>query len=67
MPPTDHVLMTLGVQASAHREQARLIEANVRDAGVLIANHDDTAHLYDLLREAVTDGLLTELEARYAA
>lgn len=67
MSPTDHVLMTLGVQASAQREIAKHVTAKAPEADALIAGHHDTAHLYDLLNRAVRDGILSQLEARYGA
>jgi DNA-binding NarL/FixJ family response regulator len=66
MSPTDHVLMTLGVQASAQREIAKHVTAKAPEADALIAGHHDTAHLCDLLREAVAAGLLDDLEAAHA-
>lgn len=65
MPPTDHVLMVLGVQASAQRQLAGLVGDKAPEAQALKQLHADTAHLYDLLSRGVADGLLTELEARY--
>ncbi|MFL6113955.1 MAG: hypothetical protein ACJ786_21740 [Catenulispora sp.] len=67
MSPTDHVLMTLGVQGSAQCEIAKTVSAKAPGADALIAGHLRTARLYELLHRAVSDDLLTDLEARYGA
>jgi len=41
------------------------VKATAPYADALITTHTDTAHAYELLHRAVTDGLLSELEARY--
>jgi hypothetical protein len=62
----DHVVYKLGEQASAQSVLAGIVERKAAEADRLIAIHERTARLFDLLLRDVRSGRLEQLEKEAA-